>query len=877
MANENKQAVIAAIWENPEPAFNCRFRPSGRYLINERNGEYNEQGKIRLAQTPTGDNIIVFYNGSSREEKTDVFTHLERYVLHTAGFAETLKRLADIYGLSIKYSEEQRRKMSREALAREVCPCLIESLRKNPTGQAGRYITETRGLRIDAHFGELTPESLKAAKEHLRNRGFSYSVEDLQALGLTEERARNGYNVVIPYYNNGNVIGFILRNTTNNPNAPKYLYSQDMGRNGYCDRLRMGKPVFVVEGQMDAVRLIQAYANDEDAPNVLAMGGAKISDSIAALLKRHNIDVITYVPDVEYNDKGERKTDIINAAIQAFQAAKVEDEPTVKTLFVSELPTPEGVNLNGYKIDADTYGKTQGNDVLACSVESNAVDWYIWELGQLEQWERTADSWDGWNIENNFRDKFRSIYSRAGVWERQPIRDYIKNRAPYGKYGVTPQVLTDEDALNSDRDYKNDIKAIYTAFTKAVESGANPVVIAEIAARLNDVQTADSRDSWDASVNRTCLDRLARLRQQPANLSTKWVLGTVKKGQAGKFRETERIEFTPSDITVFCAPTSHGKTTILFQAALDMVRDNPNKLFLYVSCEESEEQLQERALNAFIPIPNTENGKDAQGNYCFMSRTRRKTIQAALFDDIPPQLYMNTSGHFDSLKRSVEGYLQEYVNTVDKRLKLIHTDASTESICKNITRFVRQAQEQGVEVGGVFVDYMQLLNTDNTHFSRHDELKEICKTLSNCAKKNAVPVVIAAQLNREIYRNGIDDVSVANIGEGADIERIAKDVFLVWQVDKTPLGKYNANGKEPDEDADSNTIVVSPEKVGIRANRIFTAGKMATQPNARTLKTGYIYVEHLKARYGQTGGWGLFPYDGESGTIGENDINKMAE
>ena len=238
---------------------------------------------------------------------------------------------------------------------------------------------------------------------------------------------------------------------------------------------------------------------------------------------------------------------------------------------------------------------------------------------------------------------------------------------------------------------------------------------------------------------------------------------------------------------------------------------------------------------------------------------------------------MNTSGHFDSLKRSVEGYLQEYVNTVDKRLKLIHTDASTESICKNITRFVRQAQEQGVEVGGVFVDYMQLLNTDNTHFSRHDELKEICKTLSNCAKKNAVPVVIAAQLNREIYRNGIDDVSVANIGEGADIERIAKDVFLVWQVDKTPLGKYNANGKEPDEDADSNTIVVSPEKVGIRANRIFTAGKMATQPNARTLKTGYIYVEHLKARYGQTGGWGLFPYDGESGTIGENDINKMAE
>ena len=126
--------------------------------------------------------------------------------------------------------------MSREVIAREVCPCLIESLRKNPTGQAARYITETRGLNIDAHFGELTADSLKRAKEHLRNRGISYTVEDFVALGLTEERARNGYNVVIPYYNNGNVIGFILRNTTNTPNAPKYLYSQEMGRVGSCDR-----------------------------------------------------------------------------------------------------------------------------------------------------------------------------------------------------------------------------------------------------------------------------------------------------------------------------------------------------------------------------------------------------------------------------------------------------------------------------------------------------------------------------------------------------------------------------------------------------------------------------------------------------------------
>ena len=887
MANENKAAIIAAIWNNPEPAFNCRFRPSGHYLINERNDEYREQGKIRLALTRTGENIMVFYNGSSREEKTDVFTHLERYVLNTAGFADTLKRLADIYGLSLRYSEEQRRRMSREAIAREVCPCLIKSLRKNPTGAAGKYITETRGLSIDAHFGELTAESLRTAKEHLRNRGFSYSVEDFVALGLTEERARNGYNVVIPYYNNGNVIGFILRNTTTGTDAPKYLYSQDMGRVGYCDRLKIGKPTFVVEGQMDAIRLLQAYATDADAPNVLAMGGAKISDDIAALLKRHNIDVITYIPDVEYNEQGERKTDIINAAIQAFQGVKVEDEPVIKTLFVSELETPQGANLNGYKIDADTYGKENGNEMLAVSVEGNAIDWYLWELRQLEQWESTADSWDSWNIENNFRDRFRNLYKRADVWERQPIRDYIKNRAIYAKYGVTPQALDEVDEWNRGREYNNRIKAAYTEMGKAIEDGANPVVIADVINRFVEAQATNGADTdeWNRQLNESFADELDAIKEQPDTLKTKWELGVIRKGNPHPYRKTEQIEFYPADITVFCAPTSHGKTMILFQSALDMVQANPSKTFLYVSCEETKPQLLERALKTYIPIPNTESGKDESGNYCFISKTRRKTIKAVIREDIPPyeySPYMNTSEHYSAIEPLIKGYIKQYGQQVRPRLKLIHTNASTESICSNIMRYVREAQDRGEQVGAVFVDYMQLLSTDSRQYSRHDELKTICKALHDCAGVIGLPVIIAAQLNRDVLKNGIDEITVANIGEGADIERIAHDVYLVWQTDKTPMHLYTVpqygtttdnNGKTKENKNEVIGQKVDGSKLRVRSFRLFSKGGMFG--NEYELKTGYLYVEQLKARDGETGGWGLFPYDGESGRIGENDKDIM--
>ena len=68
METTNKQAIINAIWDNPQPAFNCPFKQAGRYLENLRGGDYDERGKIRLTLTANGGNIMVFYNGGSREE-----------------------------------------------------------------------------------------------------------------------------------------------------------------------------------------------------------------------------------------------------------------------------------------------------------------------------------------------------------------------------------------------------------------------------------------------------------------------------------------------------------------------------------------------------------------------------------------------------------------------------------------------------------------------------------------------------------------------------------------------------------------------------------------------------------------------------------------
>ena len=878
MANDNKAAVIAAIWENPERLFNHPFRQtSGAWEIMGGNG--HQKGEIRLTMTKAGTNIYVHGNTGSgiAGQHIDVFTYAERYVLHTAGFKETLHKLAELYNIKIEYNEETARKMSREMIAREVCPCLIESLRKNPTGAAGKYITETRGLSIDAHFGELTADSLKRAKEHLHNRGISYTVEDFKALGLTEYRANEGYNVVMPNYHNGQVNGFIFRNT--NPNvakADRLRASGEMTRL-YCDRLTIGAPVYVVEGEMDAINLIQAGFT-----NVIAMGGASNAETLGRMLRANGINRVTYVPDIEYNADGTRDMTKINAALNAFQTIQVDGERVITHLHVSELDTPDGVSLNGYKADVNSYAIENGNDALAVAVEMNETYWYDYELKQLKQWANTAK---GWNVGEMFRDRFSAIYKRCTPYEREAIKRAIKGVSLYEQHDVTPSALDNIDKWNNEKDYKNHVTALNKELSKAIEDGANPVVIADIYARFSEVQATNSADDWDTQYNMTYAEELAVIAAQPDTIKTKWDLGVINK-KTGHFRKTESIEYAPADVTVFCASTSHGKTMILFQSALDLVR-NSNKTYLYISGEENKRQLLERAHNVYISIPTTENGRTEHGGYCFYNKTRRKTIMNVIADKPAPEAYVDEHGemfvseHYKALQGEVKRQIQEYGRNIYPRLKLIHTDAGIDGICHNIKRTVTDLREKGVEVGAVFVDYMQILHTDTNHFSRHDELKEICGKLHNCAGEVEIPIVVAAQLNREGFKAGIDGISTASIGEGADIERIARDVFFIWQIDKTSLGMYVKNAANNEIIAETdNTIVPDTTKIGIRANRILTKAQNGLKPDeqkTRTLKTGYLYVEHLKSRYGETGGWGLLPYDGESGQISENDKAKMAE
>lgn len=901
----NKTAVLKAFWENPERVFNFPFRENGKMLSNLK-ADNMPAGAIRLSKNEIGAEIVgvrVFGNSGSGiagiatkgKPGIELFDYLETYILHTVGYWDTLQKVAELCGVKIEFSKEEHKKIRREQLARELIPSFIEALRKNPNGETATYLTGVRGLQPDGvHFGELTADSLKNALELLKNKNITYNNDDLTALHLTTAKAAAGYTLVMPYYRNGRIVGLKLRNTRKGFTGNKYLNPDEMETGGYCDALTPGEPALLVEGEMDAIRLIQA-----GQPNVVALCGATLNDTTARVLKSRGITDVTYIPDHEFTPDQKPIKSTIQQAVDSLLTKTVDDERVIRHVKVAELPTPADMftsdkykisksngELKKYKTDADTFVQDGGN---ITNVLADAVPWWAWELGELTNTAIERETAQGENATTTpewFADHFDAIYNRVtSPYDREQLKRYITTQPEYEQLGITPDVLDDVDGLKRIKQYNDAVRAAASDLNKAVENGANPVQVGEAVAKLSEAQGQNTRDEWNKQLNQTFADELDAIRNQPDTLKTNWKLGGIMKSTK-TFKAYAGIEYWPADITVYCAATSHGKTAVLFQSAFDLIKREPNKTYLYVSCEENKRQLIERALNVYIDIQTTEDGRTVEapnvepGQYCFIEQTRKKTIKAVLRGDVAPDEYtgpgdiMGNCEHYNALTKQIQYWVRRYEQEIRPRLLFVHTDGTAESIAANVEYFARKYEREGVEIGGVFIDYMQLLTSDAGGYSRHDELKDVCKALKRVAANTELPVIIASQLNRNVIVNGIDAVTLANLAEGADIERIAHDVYLIWQTDKTKVDEYLTypkNQKPNNNEAPEPVPVWDYAKAKDRANRIFYKNEL--RPNQRTLKEGYLYIEQMKARDGKTGVWGLFPFDGERGHIGGVDEN----
>jgi DNA primase len=217
-----------------------------------------------------------FYHCFGCGEGGDVISFLQK--IDGVSFAEAVERLADKYGVQLRYTEGDARPQKREHNLR---PRMIEAHKvaaayyleqlATPEGVAGRQFLAERGFDRDAAdtFGiGFAPRSGDALYKYLRQKGFND--EELVTGGLVAHGTRGHYDrfrgrLLWPIREtNGDVIGFGARRLfdddrieakyLNTPESPIYkkshvLYGIDLARR---DIARSSQAV-VVEGYTDVM------------------------------------------------------------------------------------------------------------------------------------------------------------------------------------------------------------------------------------------------------------------------------------------------------------------------------------------------------------------------------------------------------------------------------------------------------------------------------------------------------------------------------------------------------------------------------------------------------------------------------------------------
>lgn len=224
----------------------------------------------------------------------------------------------------------------------------------------------------------------------------------------------------------------------------------------------------------------------------------------------------------------------------------------------------------------------------------------------------------------------------------------------------------------------------------------------------------------------------------------------------GKNRET--LTLPTGALTFVCAPTSHGKSTFCQNLALDVARSN-NGYVLYFTYEECRDDVKLQFLNKYI-------GKDiSRSNIASIRHYAMTKNDEMIMRDMRPTFHQQTGK-----------FISELIQT--GKLNIIYKNYDCAKLAEAICEANRQLKQNGKYISAVFIDYVQLLWIEDNKKQRREELRDIAQILRTTAIKLQVPIVLAAQLNRE----AMSPLLLFNeyIAEAADLEREANKVICLW-------------------------------------------------------------------------------------------------
>jgi len=616
-----------------------------------------------------------------------------------------------------------------------------------------------------------TSKNAKEVKEYLTSRG--YSSEDIEAMELgyipsqdqlskylhkTKGHAKeliaetiklnkaigDTHSLSIPYRSGGSIKGFKFR--TIGDATPKYLNSKGLDRSGgffNLSGISGDKDVVIVEGELDSL-----HATVKGLENVVATGGSSVNSEQVKDAIRRGAKSFTICLDREIG-KEEETVKRVNSVIEVILGEGVN------RVYVVTLPA-----LGGSKTDPDKLLKEKGVEALREAINEAKPYYFYWlgetftNFGKLQK-EKGLTHRDTENLLDEIVETANRI---PDPLQRDQYKQLFIDMPGVKGLGVTDESLTITlDRLTSTKnkeDQNKELQRLLSTAKDLQDKGDPDKALELLEQRVKDVRLTDKTAEFSKLLLPIKENELKdRRANKPESLNSGYTIGG------------EELSLPSGAISVFTAPTSHGKTSFLINLALNVVKGYPDKETYVFSYEEDGDTILLNTLNTYID-------KD-------LSTNNRRTINSYFTTGSTEYIKKDSVNSFIAYK---DEFFKDLVTT--GRLNVHYSNYNSDTLIDAIRYLHKHANP-----GAIFIDYIQLLNLPEGKYktySRQEEIKEICIALKDVAVETGLPIILGAQFNRTVVNHA--RIHATNIGEAGDIERIANLIVGFWNNNFPALG-----------------------------------------------------------------------------------------
>lgn len=692
------------------------------------------------------------------EQGGDILSLVD-YVMRRDGveFIQAVKTLADVVGLQLpkgEFNQESYQRYKDQATLLEDCNSYFIYCLENSTGadEVRAYLSSRGYSDEDVKAMELgyIPDQDKLFK-YLLGKGYSQSLIDT-ALQTTREGEYkplskgigSTHRLTIPYRSGGSVKGFKFR--TIGDHKPKYLNSTGLDRLGgffNLSGIKGDKDVVIVEGELDSL-----LASARGVENVVATGGSSIApEQVRDAIKR-GAKSFTLCLD---RDPGKEEETVkrITSAIEVILGEGVN------RIYIVNLPSS-----GDKKVDPDSLIRESGVDSFKQAIKE-ALPYYEYKLqetlnkyGNIEEAQGYLTKKD----EDRLLDEVVETASQIpDAIDRDRYKKLFISLEAIQDLGITEESLSiTVDRLTSTRDKEaqaKEFKKLLSEATQLQNKGETNKALELLDSKVKEVKLKDKATEFSSLMIPIKENELKeRLISKPESLSSGYTIGG------------EELLLPSGAISVFTAPTSHGKTTFLINLALNIATASPDKETYLFSYEEDGDTVLMNTLNTYLEEE--------------ISSNNRRTIRSYFTTGSTEYIKSQSRDYFIAKK---DEFFRELMET--RRLNIHYTSYNSDTLIEAIRYLHKHAKP-----GAILIDYIQLLNLPEGKYktySRQEEIKEICIALKDVAVETGLPIILGAQFNREVVNQL--RIHATKIGEAGDIERIANLIVGFWNNNFTQL------------------------------------------------------------------------------------------